>query len=177
MTRQTSSARAIYVTSFLVTQVITTALWFSGALLGGRSVAAALVGAGFAGVFAPVVLSATMVRRFGSLQGDSLLRPVVTRIVAGPYDAAFDRCAEAVRSLGGSTVEQLDRTSGTVSARVARTPESWGERVVVSLRELNSETEITVSSHPRMALTVIDQGKNQRNVEHILTNLRAAGVG
>jgi len=28
-----------------------------------------------------------------------------------------------------------------------------------------------------MALTVIDQGKNQRNVEHILTNLRAAGVG
>jgi len=100
MTRQTSSARAIYVTSFLVTQVITTALWFSGALLGGRSVAAALVGAGFAGVFASVVLSATMVRRFGSLQGDSLLRPVVTRIVAGPYDAAFNRCAEAVRSLG-----------------------------------------------------------------------------
>ncbi|MFN2506198.1 MAG: hypothetical protein ABR540_18625 [Acidimicrobiales bacterium] len=168
------SSKAIYLKAFLLGWLIFTAIWVFLGLLTGRPLHDVVLPATVLGGLFSAFLALTIARRFAPLQGDAPVRPRTRVFVSLPYETAFEHCSHAVRSLPGSTVERLDVGSGIIVARVARTPESWGELVIITVRAIGSDTEVSVSSRPTYRLTLVDQGKNARNVEHILASLRGS---
>jgi hypothetical protein len=163
---------SLYVRMFLFSWPIATAIWFALGLLTGRPVGSILVTAAGLGAVCSAVLTMALIRPFGPLQGDAQVRAVTSLVLSTPFDAAFDRCSQAARSLPGSSVKDINRASGIIKARVARSPASWGERLEVTLRPIGTVTEVTVSSKPAFRPTVLDQGKNRRNVESIVAAVR-----
>ena len=171
--RTSPFGKALYVKAFLLGWPIASAIALIPGLLMGYPFGSAFTTAAALGAALSAVLTVALVNRFGPLQGDAPVRPTTRLVLSMPYDAAFDLCTQAVRSIPSSTLDESTRDAGRISARLPRSPESWGERVVVTVRANGPETEITVSSRPTMPLTLGDQGKNRRNVEQIVDALRA----
>lgn len=123
------------------------------------------------GALFSIFVSVGIVRRLGPVQGQASVRAESQVLAPVSLETAFDQCVAAIHSLDGATVRHLDPASGRIRARVARSPESWGERVVIALAPRSGQTEVTVPSRPTVPLTLLDQGKNERNVQHVIDRL------
>lgn len=123
-----------------------------------------------AAIFTPMII-VPIVSKLGPAQGTARLRPTAVLRLGGSYEDAFDRCVEAVASLENSTVLRADGSKGLIVARVKASWESFGEIVRLQVSREAAGAAVRLSSRPRMPLTVLDQGKNERNLQAIVDRL------
>lgn len=123
-------------------------------------------------VFGPIVM-VRVVSKLGPAQGSAEVRPTASLRLSGPYDDVFDRAVQAAGALAGSRRVRSNRSTGVIVTRVAPTWESFGEKVRLVVRGGVSGAEVQLSSKPRIPGTVIDQGKNERNLQAIVSHLSA----
>jgi hypothetical protein len=86
--------------------------------------------------------------------------------VANGPDLA-DRIVTALRSLPAE-VTAVDVPAGRYVARRRANWKSWGEDVVVRLSGDPANPMATVSSRPRVSITLMDYGRGLGNVEHVV---------
>ena len=95
--------------------------------------------------------------------------PVAVRqtiVVDAPLAVAFARAVDAVGRVPKASVTNADAHAGFIKGRVRMTQRSWGERLTVRVRGYaQAQSEIEILSEPRMRTTIVDYGKNQRNVD------------
>ena len=89
-----------------------------------------------------------------------------TLVVDAPPAVAFDRALGAVARIPKARVKRVDRDAGVIEASVGMPWQSGGERLIVRVRDQDEGgSEVDVVSEPRLATTIYDYGKNQRNVD------------
>lgn len=88
-------------------------------------------------------------------------------------EAALDRCMAALLRLsGGAHVPKVQAAGRRIDAVVGFTFWSLGERVSVAAEPLAARrTRLHVQSWSRLGTTLVDWGKNQRNVEQLVAAL------
>jgi hypothetical protein len=90
------------------------------------------------------------------------------------YDDAFDLCKESLRVIGKSKLKEEDRSAGKIETQTGFTLLSFGEIITYKISKLSEQlTRIEVSSGPIVRTTLIDFGRNLRNVNKIITFLEA----
>ncbi|SRR6266542_3916045 len=101
----------------------------------------------------------------------SRLRREARVTIDGAYDAVFDRCESAIRMLGAKIIS-LDRDRGQIHARTGLSWGSFGERVdIVIMRHGDTACSIVLTSYNVIPGTLVDYGKNSRNLDVLLDNL------
>lgn len=96
-----------------------------------------------------------------------------TLFAKASLDEVFSWCVEYLKVAGKFKDVAAFREGGTVKARTAMSFASWGEDISVTCRSLpDGRVEVEIRSQPRYRKTVIDYGKNLRNVETIANALQ-----
>jgi hypothetical protein len=91
--------------------------------------------------------------------------------VDGNYDEVFDRCESAIRKLRAKVIS-LDRDSGQIHARTGLGWRSFGERVDISVtRQSDTVCSVVLASDSVTPITMVDSGKNSKNLEILVENL------
>lgn len=96
-----------------------------------------------------------------------------TLVIIGSLGEVFSWCVDYLKA----GVEFKDvaafEDQGTVKARAGMSFASWGENITVTCRSLpDGFVEVKIKSKPRYRTTVLDYGKNLRNVETIAKALQ-----
>jgi hypothetical protein len=139
----------------------------------GGVVAGAVFGAVMSALLGTVQWHAAMADRDRRREGDPdatlELGPTVSRIVTidAPSADVLRRAARASSVLGGRVVGSDARH---VTLSVPTSWRSWGERVTVAAGPGDA---VTISSRPVLRATVVDGGRNARNVEELAAWLGA----
>ena len=114
-------------------------------------------------------------RRYG--KSEELLKAHHTREVelSLPYDDAFDRCIEALKSLKSCEIQE-NRHSGKI---VAKKPSNipllykYPDLITIELYRVgDSRTKVKISSRPFFHHVSVDYGSNLENVEKITSFLK-----
>jgi hypothetical protein len=87
-------------------------------------------------------------------------------------DEAFDLCLDLLESINGYQV-QMERAEGKVVARVA----AIGKRDVITLsldKSTGGKARLIISSRPALRTTMIDFGRNLKNVEKLVAYIEKA---
>ncbi len=91
--------------------------------------------------------------------------------VAGEYREVFERCRVSLCALGAK-IETLDLDRGRIGARTPIRLRSFGQKIKVRIRGLQStECQITVSSDSTWPTTRWDLGKNRSNLQKFIDGL------
>ncbi len=81
---------------------------------------------------------------------------------------AYEKCLAAVKRLRFSMRIDVADNPALIRARTALTMESFGERIEVRLSPKgDGRTEVSISSRPRVRLTIADFGVNFANVQKL----------
>jgi len=111
-------------------------------------------------------------RQRESLPAGKLWEPVSVRqklVVDAPPAVAFARAADAISRSPKTSVKHADVDAGLIEARIGVSWRSWGERLTVRVQgQAEDQAEIDVLSEPLLRTTIVDYGKNQRNVDELL---------
>jgi len=90
------------------------------------------------------------------------------------YDRAFDSCLAAASALN-ARIRAQDRAAGLIEARTGLTWKSYGEDILITIREMDeNHTQIRVASRSSLLITWADYGKNAANVEKFIMFLSSA---
>ncbi len=81
---------------------------------------------------------------------------------------AFKRSENALMSIGAG-VTTRDQAAGRLEAIFPLTWTSWGEQIRVDVVGVDGDVVVQVQSATRFRLTVVDFGKNAKNVRSFLT--------
>ncbi len=93
------------------------------------------------------------------------------------YDSTFDLCLEAIKKIQGSTISKEDRSAGIVEAKTGITFTSLGDIITIKLIKINEDrTKVDVSSCTAASTVLFDYGKNQKNVDTIISFLKPYGT-
>lgn len=104
------------------------------------------------------------------LEGVHQIRKIELSI---PFDKAFDLCTKSINQIKKGKILKKDRTNGKINAKASMTWKTFGDKIKFSLIKLNDDTtEVEISSRPIVRTTLVDYGKNLRNVEIIEAFLR-----
>lgn len=98
-----------------------------------------------------------------------------TQILEVPlaYNKAFDSCQAAIAAALKGKILAQDRASGLIEARTGLTWKSYGEDILMTIREVDeNHTQIRVASRPTLFITWVDYGKNSENIEKIIAYLK-----
>ncbi|WP_026690895.1 hypothetical protein [Alteribacter aurantiacus] len=78
---------------------------------------------------------------------------------------AVKRCENAINSLGGASVKDVEMEKGIVRGRTGMSFRSWGEKLSCIVEETDAEkTVVTIESRPIIPITLVDYGVNKKNV-------------
>lgn len=106
------------------------------------------------------------------LPAKKLWEPVEVRqtlVVDAPRAVAFARAMDAIRRIPRTSIKHADGAAGVIEGRIGVTWRSWGERLTVRVQgHAEDQSEIEIVSEPRLTTTIVDYGKNQRNVDEFL---------
>jgi|GEM_PF-2375675 len=97
------------------------------------------------------------------------LAPSQKRIIELPSGLphAYQLCLRALDNLSAEAVEVNDQRN-YLTARTSASWKSYGEEIRIALEPINpSLTRITITSKPKMVVTLIDYGKGYENVHYI----------
>jgi len=130
---------------------------------------AAIMGLPFGLVMAAVL--GTLHRRAGG--GPPRLGPSAQATVEVPLPSheAVELCAGAAGAVRKARTPEIDETRSEVSFRVGPTWMSWGERVTMRVQQGVGESTVVVRSRARVRATLVDYGRNQANVDHLVRRL------
>jgi hypothetical protein len=84
-------------------------------------------------------------------------------------DQVREAAVRAVSRIGRVTIDPGN--PGEIQATVGATWASWGEIITVRVRPVGPSSAVDVESRSKLGTTVIDWGKNRRNVEKISAEL------
>lgn len=83
-----------------------------------------------------------------------------------PFTYAIDRCVGAIKEIKGFKIINVDKEAGVIAAKSRINWLTWGEEISIHVREKDSNsTNIRISSQPLVKTTLVDYGKNARNIE------------
>ncbi len=92
--------------------------------------------------------------------------------LAHSYEEAFGLAVSSLQSLGKHKIQQSEKSSGKIQAKIGLNPKSAGEVISFNVRRISDgQTEIEVTSRPWLPTTLVDYGKNLENVEKIVNFL------
>lgn len=94
-----------------------------------------------------------------------------------PFDknTVYEAAEAALSQLKGFTLLMGNKESGQMMLDGKITWWSWGENITVHFTELApGSTRVEVMSKPSMPTTLVDWGKNRRNVDKILAAIGGA---
>jgi len=90
------------------------------------------------------------------------------------YDLAFLKCVQAV-NYNGFTMKQQNQSMGYLEATSGMSIWSWGEKILIYLKELEGhKTYVHIYCDSALKTTVTSWGRNNQNIDKILTILRQA---
>lgn len=85
-----------------------------------------------------------------------------------PYKSAFELCKKAVLSINGTKITYENEQEGIIHAKTAVNALTWGDKISVSVEKVDEErSKVHIQSKPAVATTVVDYGKNLKNVKII----------
>ena len=91
-----------------------------------------------------------------------------------PIDLMHKACINAINKNKRFSLVADDTSTGEIKARVGISLWSWGENVTISLNaESDTDTSLVISSNPVFKLTLVDYGKNRRNINTLLAAINA----
>lgn len=124
------------------------------------------------GVIHGVILGGIMtfvvaiVQRFAPQDGIHQTRTIDLPLA---YDRAFDSCLAAIGIALNGKIRTQDRATGLIEARTGMTWKSFGEDILITLREISeNQTQVRVASRPTLLITWVDYGKNAENIERFI---------
>lgn len=98
----------------------------------------------------------------------------MTATFARPPDEVWEAVAGAVTGIGiGASVAEMRQQDRWLKAFVSISFWSWGEVLELTVRPHDGGSQVTVESKSRFPLTLVDWGKNSRNVAGVLGRLKA----
>lgn len=99
------------------------------------------------------------------------VRPVAECRIDADCDTVFAQCVEAVASIPGVRSWNADEAQGVITASVGWSWMSWGEAIRVDVQPDAGAVLVRVASKPKLPTTIVDYGRNLRNVETVLRRL------
>lgn len=88
-------------------------------------------------------------------------------------DDTFNLCLEAYTVLKRAVIKKVDRQAATIEVRTGANLRTYGELITIKIAPLDAHTStVTISSRPRVKSTMIDYGRNLRNVNLLALYLR-----
>jgi hypothetical protein len=95
------------------------------------------------------------------------MRPVQSRelLVSEVPERAFSAAVDALNTIRNIRKVEPDSTSGSIRAMVGINSKSLGEEILVSVRESENGSLISIKSEPMLPLIYYDGGKGVENVE------------
>lgn len=96
-----------------------------------------------------------------------------------PRAEAYQRCLNAAEAIPRASLKSAEEDEGRITLKVPISFKSWGERVVLQLREAGggSATSVEVASRASVPVTLADYGKNAQNVQQVVDWLTAPSTG
>lgn len=95
-----------------------------------------------------------------------------TRNYTGDYETVFDAACWAALE-AGMTVNHADRVSGVISLSAPASWSSWGENLGIRIGQA-SPGHIQVIARSTQKLTLVDWGKNAKNIDTLFRQIDAA---
>lgn len=106
-----------------------------------------------------------------------MIRKEQTISITCHYDNAFDLSMEAIKKIQGSNISKEDRASGIIEAKTGISFTSLGDIITVKLSKINDDrTKVDVSSCTAASTVMFDYGKNQKNVDTLISFLKPYGT-
>ncbi|OAA23230.1 hypothetical protein UG55_103918 [Frankia sp. EI5c] len=140
-----------------------------------NAAAGLIMGLSFGALMAATVGTLTL-RGHRGLGG--ALSPRVCEVLQVPAESVVirRRALDALRALQAEIVavdvsDSVD-VPDSVVGRTRVSWRSWGERITVELRPVESITRVTIRSRPRVRTTLVDYGRGRRNVEYLVRTLQ-----
>jgi hypothetical protein len=84
-----------------------------------------------------------------------------------PLSEAYRRSAEALNVIGGE-VKSEDTASGKIEGTISMSFVSWGENILIEVSGVDDDALVRITSSSRWRPTLVDYGKNARNVRRFL---------
>ncbi len=101
-------------------------------------------------------------------------KEIVSRTYSCSADSLLEASRHALTQIGASITYE-DSAERSIRAQLAMSVWSWGEVVEITIKPVKEEeSEITVESRSRFPLTLVDWGKNRRNVIGVLDQLETS---
>ena len=97
-----------------------------------------------------------------------MAKKIETVQVAKSPDNVLATAKGVLSEMGGSIKEE---GSGRLVSHITPSIWSWGEAVTITATGEGAGSQVEVESRSRMPLTLIDWGKNGRNVERVIEGL------
>jgi hypothetical protein len=92
-----------------------------------------------------------------------------TTELALPLAEAFEKCLNAAEAVPRASLADSQQEAGVIALKVRMSFKSWGERITLQLREAGpSRTSVEVTSRSSVSLTLVDYGKNAKNVQLVV---------
>ncbi|UGB30523.1 hypothetical protein [Metabacillus sp. B2-18] len=89
-----------------------------------------------------------------------------------PCKPVFELCKKAVLSIKGAKITYENEQEGIIRAKTAVNALTWGDTIVVNVEKINAEnSKVHIQSKPAVPTTVVDYGKNLKNVKAISSYL------
>ena len=108
-------------------------------------------------------------KRMSSKKGDDV-GPNQTRTVTinDSVDSAFEKCVKALGIIKAKVTE-TNKESGSITANTSMSWKSFGEEIKIVLNKADGgKTQVTVSSAPKLKITLVDYGKGHQNVTSLI---------
>lgn len=101
-------------------------------------------------------------------------KEIVSRAYSCSADSLLEASRQALIQIGASITHE-DSATRSIRAQLAMSVWSWGEVVEITIKSVKEEeSEITVESRSRFPLTLVDWGKNKRNIIGVLNQLETS---
>jgi hypothetical protein len=168
--------RTIGITSLLFGVPITFLLWLR---FGANGVLAGVLGAIAWAIFMAIALVPLDLWMTRKLPKDAL-RPNQSREVevSEPCNEVFELIKSSVAELPFMKSYTAVMEDGVIYGRTKRSWTSFGEDIVIAVNPLNAtRTRVKITSRPRLRYTLLDYGKNYRNIEAITHAIKAPFAG
>jgi hypothetical protein len=93
-------------------------------------------------------------------------------LVGAPVEMALEWSRIALESIAPDQAAEVDGTTGTVATRAPLTWRSLGETVTAAVSPNDASSSIVHVMSRSQAVSLVDYGKNRRNVDAVITMLR-----
>ncbi|WP_022850115.1 hypothetical protein [Limisalsivibrio acetivorans] len=112
-------------------------------------------------------------RKAGNPKAASKVRQNVFITIPLPFNEAYRLVMDSLDALGKYKIEHSDEEQGGIKLKTGTTWRSWGEEMVVLAKKTDNENEtrVNILSGPNVKTTMVDFGKNYRNVEAVISKI------